>query len=263
MSRTSGTVMHAGFPDFWEKAYSLNPEAYRALGDLYPIQNALFKKPVKKPVLRVMRFMTKVVGNSAGSVMLLTLNGFGNDAMRIARSMFEGAVTVGYLRLHPEEYKDFRDFLWVKQKRRYDYLVKHDPVQLSTVQPKHIKRMMRRYPAVVGRFTGKNGRIRHSWCRKPISQMADEVGLGKSYSTFYSTASSMHHFDVTGLSAQLESERIPDADSAPSENWLEESLNMAHKALLVCLVHYNNAARLGMSKGLKAARKDFMRTWKK
>jgi len=103
MSRPSVQEFIADFPDFWEIAYSRNPEAYRAMTKLCAMQNALYKKPVSKPVLRIMRFITKVVGNSAGSVVLLTLNGYGSDAMRIARSMFEGVVIVGYLRIHPDE----------------------------------------------------------------------------------------------------------------------------------------------------------------
>jgi len=73
----------------------------------------------------------------------------------------------------------------------------------------------------------------------------------------------MHHLDVTGLSAQLESKEVPDADVAPSENWLDDSLIMAHNALLNCLVNYNRAARLGMRRELRQAIRDFMKAWKK
>jgi len=58
-----------------------------------------------------------MVANSFSAVVLLAVNGFGIDALKVGRTMFEAAVTVAYLRKNPTEYDDYRDFRFVRASR--------------------------------------------------------------------------------------------------------------------------------------------------
>jgi hypothetical protein len=63
----------------------------------------------------------------------LALNGYGHDAMRIARGMYEAAVNATYLKLHPDEIDDYVDYHWVIQKKLYDYMQRYDPELLGKI----------------------------------------------------------------------------------------------------------------------------------
>lgn len=78
----------AGFPDFWQRAHDRFPLFFKAAGDLAPLQNEIFRKPVSEPLHKVLRHIAKIVSNSMGAVIVLVLNEYGNDAIKVARSMF-------------------------------------------------------------------------------------------------------------------------------------------------------------------------------
>ncbi len=252
----------AGFPEFWQLAHNNHPLFFKAAMDLMPLQNEIFIKPVSEPLHKVLRYIAKIVSNSLGALITLVLNGYGNDAMKVARGMFEGAVIAGYLRQNPERLGDYLNWHWVRQKRLYEYMKKYDPELLQRVSPEKVKEMERQFEAVRGRFTNRHGKFRNSWSEKPLRQMAEAVGMGQLYPTFYSFASSMHHLDIGALSAQAEEETL-DVDVAPSEKWLGEALIMGHNAVLHCLIHYNEVAQRGMGKELEAATEGFKRAWAK
>jgi hypothetical protein len=138
----------------------------------------------------------------------------------------------------------------------------HYPDGLKRMDPKAITEMQMEFSAAKVRFADKRGRIRSSWSKKPLRQMAEEVGMGQIYQTFYFIASSMHHLDFGGLSAQSEQETM-DADIAPSEDWLQQALVIAHGQVLHCLTHYNEAAKLGMDHELETAAERFKEAWGK
>lgn len=252
----------AGFPGFWQQAHDKYPLFFKAAMELMPLQNEIFKKPIGEPLHKVIRHIGKIVANSLGALITLVLNGYGNDAMKIARSMFEGAVIVGYLKRHPEHLDDYLDFHWVRQKRLYDYMKRFDPDLLQRVSSDKVAEMKRQFRAVSSRFSNSRGKIRSSWSKVPLRQMAEEVGMGQLYPTFYSFASSMHHLDIGALSAQAEEDTL-DVDVAPSDKWLGEALIMGHNAVIHVLIDYNEIAQLGMDKKLETAIQGFQVAWKK
>ncbi len=252
----------AGFPDFWPKVHNKYPLFFKAVFELESVQNQIFRKPVSEPLHKVVRYVSKIVSNSFGALVLLILNGYGNDGMRVARSMFEGAVISGYLKLHQEKLDDYLDWHWIRQKCLYDYIHRYQPERLQQLDLRNVEEMKSQFEAVKPRYTDRRGRLRKSWSEKPLRQMAEDVGMGQLYLTYYSFASSMHHLDFGGLSAQAEGETC-DADVAPSEAWLGEASIMGHSAVWRCLSNYNEVALLGMDKELEAVGQSFIRAWKK
>lgn len=250
----------AGFPEFWQRVYDEFPLFFSALPELTDIQNQIFRQPVSEPLHKVLRHIAKIVSNSLGAVITLVLNGYGNDALRVARSMFEGAVITGYLRRHPEELDNYLDWHWVHQEHLYRYMEKHYPDGLKRLNAKAVEEMKGKFEAEKLRFADRRGRLRSSWKKKPLRQMAEELGLGQLYDTVYFLTSSMHHLDFGGLSAQSEEDSM-DVDIAPSQNWLDQALISAHSAVLHCLSHYNEEAQLGMDRDLETAAEKFKQAW--
>ena len=92
MGKPEGKVI-AGFPRFWQEAHDVQPDLFEALHDIGPLATKLFSKPVQGSLHRVLHYLAVLVSNSLGAVVTLCLNGYGADAVKIARSMFEGAIT--------------------------------------------------------------------------------------------------------------------------------------------------------------------------
>jgi hypothetical protein len=99
---------------------------------LQPIVCDMLNRPVEGHLLHVVGRMAAAAANSYGAVLTLALNGYGHDAMKIARSPFEVELNILRLKTHPEEINDFLNFNFIQQKLLYDTL---DEEQKQEVTP--------------------------------------------------------------------------------------------------------------------------------
>ena len=251
----------AGFPEFWQKAYDHCPRFFEAAYDLVPLLNKFLQQSVKGPLPFVEYFLTAIVANSFGALITLALNGYGHDAVRVARGMYEAAVNAAYLKLHPTEVDDYIDFHWVRQKKLHDYFLQYSPSDLSRIPAERIAEMNAELAKVAHRFQDSRGRFRNSWCKKDLRARAEEAGFGQLYPTFYAQASGIHHGDIGGLIAQSAKDALQ-VELAPSFAGMEDALIMGHNAVLHVLDSLNEVAELKMDKELGEARDGFMKAWK-
>jgi hypothetical protein len=82
------------------------PEAFEAVIELVGLQNRIFEKPVGEPLPRIVRHLSKITANSVSAVTTLLLNGYGHDAMSIARGILEKSILVEYLIQNPAKLDD-------------------------------------------------------------------------------------------------------------------------------------------------------------
>ena len=256
-----------GDPEFRGQIYSKYEAAIIAMQELVDLASSVsMGVTVADRVQRVSGWLVCIISNSVGAVVTLALNGYGNDAMKVARGIFEGAVTVSFLSLHPEAVDDFLDFHWVHQARNLEKVRIHFPEQYERIPLENRKQIKAEYIRIAktGRFRTKKGEDRHRWNAIPLSRMAQEVGSGGLYLTFYSWASSMQHHDFASFSMQS----APGVggffcDVAPSERWVEEALVISHGSVLKALNDYNRLATLAIDSELETAEQRFLVSWKK
>jgi hypothetical protein len=179
-----------------------------------------YGKPANAKLAKVEHFIAGIVANSLGALTTLVLNGYGHDAMRIAREMYEASVNAAYLIRHPDTVEDYLDFAWVTQQKRLDYLREHLPSSLARISIESAKEIEARFLAVRGRFSDRRGRLRNSWTPKSLRDRANDVGLGDLYRTFYEHASGIHHADICGLTSQATKGEFS-VDLAPSLTLME------------------------------------------
>lgn len=252
-----------GDPEFRSRVYQRYRTAIESMMGLVALASKISTtQPVSETLHKVIGRIACIVTNSLGAVVILVLNGYGNDAMKIVRSMFEGAVNAGYLKRHPEQLQDYLDYTWIRQKKRLDYMKKYAPDPLQYISLEKIAETERKFKSVVNRFTNRRGKLRGSWTKVPLGQRAEEVGMGQLYLTFYDWVSSMQHLDIGGLSLQAEAGTLA-VDVAPSYNWIKEALVVGHGSAVQVLSHYNEIAQLGMDKEMEAISEGFKLAWKK
>jgi len=251
-----------GFSEFRSHTYQKYPVAFEKCKELVHVANEFWNKPVSGPSPHVVGRICCIVCNSLGGLAILVLNGYGNDAMKIARGMFETAVTVGYLKRHPEQFQDFWDFHCIRHRRSYELMVKLAPQHAQNISEDKIAEMERNYAAVVDRFKNKDRKVRTRWSKVSFRKMTEELGMGELYSTFYNWASSMIHLDIGGILLQAERETMG-VDVAPSEEWLEEALVIGHGSAVKVLTDYNEMAKLGLDEVVQLVNTGFEMAWRK
>jgi len=207
--------------------------------------------PVSGQLPDLVKQITQTAANSMESVLLLVCNGCGVDALKIDRTMFESAVILHYLDEHPGLAKDFIDFLWVKRKRHYDYLVNSAPGNANRIPPEKLREILENYERVRPRFTDKKGKVRNSWCKASLKEMAEEVGGQSMYGGIYSLGSSMMHTDILAIVAGAdESENV---QPVPSTANLQLALQAAIMSYALVLTAFNKIAGLGRGANLEVA----------
>jgi hypothetical protein len=223
--RPGGVI--AGFPEFWQKSNDAFQGFFEATDHLVPLVNTVLAKPIGGQLPRVLHYMTAIISNSLGSLITLALNGYGHDAVRISRGMFETSVNAAYLAKYPTEAEDYLNYHWIRQRRYLDYMRTDDPARFQQLKQSEIDEMDAEYAKVVSRFTDSKGKVRKDWCSKNFRQRSEAVGMGKFYPTFYAYASSIHHGDISGLAAQVSTAKFR-AEIAPSFQAIRDALIMGH-----------------------------------
>ena len=245
----------AGFPDFWSPVHQKYKSFFDCAKLLEPIVSEMVKVPVSGPLLLTVRGLAAAAANSYGALLTLVLNGYGMDAMKIARSIYETELNILWLKHHPEDLEDFLDYEIIQKKQLYDQT---SDEQQKVMPKEQYDAMIAEYERVLPRFASPPGgsRPRNEWCRVSLYKRAKEAeqrwkeewaaqgitdhGISL-YQTFYRHASSMHHMDIGGLVASVDSDM--DIVFAPSWEHLDDAL-VAARSVLTCVSVYNDMASL-------------------
>jgi hypothetical protein len=242
--------IEVGFPEMWQPVYDKYQLFFNCAAQLQPLHNAIMKVPLTGELHQIMGRMATAAFNSMGALLLLVLNGYGHDAMKIARSIFEMELTMIRLRDHPEEIRDFMDYSFIQQKQLYDVM---DDEQRAMVPRERYEQMMADYNRVLPRFASKRNPTvpRNQWCKDSIYERTKQAGTQylDLYRTFYRQASSLHHLDIAGIIAHTDADM--QAQVAPSWELLDDSI-LALRSVMECVLMFDEIAGLGLHDRLKA-----------
>ncbi len=244
-----------GFPEFrHKKLQTLEPML--AVGRSFlRIGQEMMKAQVSEQLPDLAKQITQRIDNSMESVLLLVSNGCGIDALRIARTMFEGAIILHYLDSHTELVQDFVDYLWVIRKKHHDYLLTLPTGNVPPLPAEKIAEMEANYKRVKCRFMDKNGRVRNSWCKANLREMANGVSAESIYGGLYPFGSSMAHTDILAVIAGAGDSN--DVEPAPSELNLPLALQAAVVSHAMTLMVFDRIAGLGKRDELEAVFNEF------
>lgn len=248
MDAESQNVVAAGFPEMWQPVYEKYRMFFECAAQLQPIVTEMIRQPIQGQLLQMIGRMAAAAANTYGALLTLILNGYGHDAMKLARSLFEIELNILWLKKHPEDLADFLDYNMIQQKQLYDTFTEEQKQQ----HPKEeYERMMADYNRVLPRFATGRGTTRNEWCRESLFKRAKEAGAEHVflYRTFYSRASSLHHLDVGGIISHLDDEML--ADMAPSWAHLDDALT-ACGSVLRCVAYFDEMAQLGFKERIES-----------
>jgi hypothetical protein len=241
-------MVQAGFPEMWRPVHETFKSFFEAAVKLQPVVERVLSAPAHGDLEATVQRMVAIAANSFGAVITLVLNGYGADAMRIVRGIFETELNILYLKSNPSEVADYLDYDVVLQKQMYDELASDERNQVSK---ESYDRMMAEYNRVLPRFVTRGGFPRNDWCRVSIYERAKAADMLPLYRTMYKWTCSMHHGDIGGQIFQIDAKTLQ-VDLAPSWSWLEDALIGAHGSFLRCLGYYDEMANLGFKNELES-----------
>lgn len=204
--------------------------------------------PLNEPQV-VCRCLTQTVANSFIAMNILVSQGYGCDALKIVRSMFETSVILASFDHFPALIQDFIDFRWIKKMKSIRG-AKGTPRE-ALISPQLEQEIEKNYGAVLHRFSDKNGKPLPSWYRGSLLDMCnklDEVSVkmpwaAASYSDLYRFSSELMHGDIVGLESQLDSSGY-NAEMPPCHNYVKESILSGHWVMVMTLASYASIAAL-------------------
>ena len=255
-TRNQSTVVF-GFEDFWPKVYSEYKSRFDAIGALIRLGNEMIgtaEASSSAPVQNVICALARGTVSGASEAIVLCGNGCGAGAMKVVRGMFESRWIAEYLRRNPNDVQDYLDFSKVLLWRRICWLQKSNLNQASRISPNQLKNAENDFNQVKTRFTDKKGRLRVTWSKKNIREMAEEIGQKDAYDLPYAIACSIHHANFEGLLSNfaLDDETLT-PDPPPSKAWVARSLTAAWASLWFALNTLNEACGLQYKEHLNAA----------
>jgi hypothetical protein len=240
----------AGFPEMWTPVWNKYKLFFGCAVKLAPITTEMIRTPVQGRLLQIIGRMAAAAANTHGALLTLVLNGYGHDAMKLARSLFEIELNIVRLKAHPEEIEDFLGYHFIRQKHLYDMF---SDEQKKRVPQECYDRMISAYNSALGRFTTARNktRPRNGWCSESLYKRAKEAGPQylDLYRTFYGQASSTHHLDFGGIAAQSDANML--ADMAPSWACIDDAL-VATGSALRSISHYDEIANLGFKERIES-----------
>jgi hypothetical protein len=234
-----------GFEEFTRQATAKYGAVLGLATEFLNLAHGMLQSTPKDLLVSLLRSLCLTITNSYQSVLLLTMNGCGTDALKIGRSMFESSVAVGYLQDKPGLLQDFLDYRWVKRHKHQEFMAQSAPDQFQALDPAAVNETVVEYARVKGRFKGRS-----SWSDKSLREMAKDVGVEQQYLAIYPFTSSVHHLDVMGVMAQ-EDEQIMDVEFLPSDANVELALSITGMSAYVALRYFDQAAGTAKAEELK------------
>jgi hypothetical protein len=240
-----------GFPESRQEALRTLEPMLAGARRFVQISQDVMKAPVTGQLPDLAKQITQSVANSMEAVLLLIFNGCGVDGLRVARTMFEAAVVLHYLDSHPELVQDFVDYFWVIRKTHHDYLLTLPPHKIQLLAPERVAEMELNYERVKGRFRGRRGGIRNSWCKANLREMAKEVKAESMYCGIYPFGSSISHTDILAVVAGADGS--DDVEPVASTANVTLALQAGAVSLAMALTAYDEIAGLRRGEELEAA----------
>ncbi len=187
--------------------------------------------------------LSRSVHNSMESVLCLASQGFGVDAIRLGRTMFETAVNARYLDEHPKLIRDFVEFIWVKRHRHQGYLKKYSPAEAYDEHSPQAQEIECEYKKVQSRFKGKK-----DWCDVSLEKRAEAIHASAMYGGLYPVGCSLTHTDILGL--RFGTNDLGEITLGPSTAHLDLALFQSGLSYAMTLDVYQKVSELDFRKEL-------------
>lgn len=226
-------ALTVGFPEFHQTVFQTFPHFFAALPALQAALNNLIDEGHEAISAHdhLILNLGILAGTTLMEVVLLGTNGFGPGAMKAARSLLEASVTAEYIRLHPDVYEDFHEFIHVERYNEAEFLRIFLPESYERLDADLRQGFTAERERVRERF-GKQS----TWCKHNLAERSQQTGYLEAYRTISPIASSFVHVTHYGMQRRFEGEDVHRIGYPPSLEWVAQAFVSSH-GLTVGMAH--------------------------
>lgn len=202
-------------------------------------------------------FIASIIGKAIkthSAILMLCINGYGEDASVLTRSLFEMLLDVKYILKENTEERLSRywDHNWKIKELYLQALSKHfgnagyDEAQVNEDEREKII-------GEAARVKQKNNYKGNGWSDKNRREMAKDVGMLADYDITYKMMSGLTHTDSLGLDsyASLDKNGNPFINMEPSDKYVNETLVSAFEYFFNLVDKWNELLELAMDDDIK------------
>jgi hypothetical protein len=232
---STGASIICGHPEFGKEVQAAFPKLFEVLPRVGAALNDMTSRPVEKPeeYQRVILNLGLLAGVSMMELVTLAGHGFGQGAMKIARTLMETVINAEYLRQSPAELDAYLGWAWVEKNKDLAYLKENLKYLLPQLTKEDIETIEKEFQKVRPLFAdATTGRIRSSWCRMNLADRATKVGLAPIYGRLNRLSSGFIHGTIGGLTRHFVLEEDKDRIAIPpSLNYCDSALISGHQMM--------------------------------
>ena len=235
--------------------------------ELRKITESILGKEFNKITPKV-AFTTFALGKAYkthGAILLLCMQGYGEDAAILTRSLFDLSITLLYILNDPTNKRVLRYFHYdsIIRKKMYDYAktvsIFAKLFEERKYRPKPGDTTIEEVEKYAKLAQEKYNYGRMGWSDKPIRQMAEEVGRGGVYQTVYYLQSNISHSAVRTMNDYVNAhDKGYTVDMGRGESWVQEDLVASFDLFLSIVSRCNKTLRLRIAKRLNALSKRYL-----
>ena len=269
---TTPKTLTFGFQEEWQDFERRN----RAFLEKFPRLEETLRMPfhrdakLSEPIDKFVLMFGRVCVEDFFEILLCCGNGNGQAAQKLLRGLYERAVTLRYLREHPEEIEDFLDFYHVTQRKLM--IACQDTMGAETFPPEMAADIEKEYQQVKDKFMITEcercgtKRLNHTWSKLDFVSMANKTTLGKLIVPGYLLPLRQAHATVASMVSRMVAgfnEGISFMDRAQRQE-SDQALRVAHNVLLdVLRLQDEHFAVPGLKERNEACLQDFVEIWQK
>jgi len=261
-----------GFREEWQDFEQRNRMFLEKFPRLEETLRMAFNREAKlgEPIDKFVLMFGRVCVEDFFEILLCCGNGNGQAAQKLLRGLYERAVTLRYLREHPEEIEDFLDFYHITQRKLM--IACQNTMGAETFPPELAAEIEKEYWQVKDRFMitecEKCGtkRLNHTWSKLDFVSMAGKTALGKLIVPGYLIPLRQAHATVASMVSRMEASPnagISFMDRAQRKE-ADQALRVAHNVLLdVLRVQDEHFSVAGLKEQNEVCLRDFIDIWQK
>lgn len=235
-------------------------DLFRFNEELRQIVDSIFDKGygTGKPKELFVAFALGKAYKTHQAVLNLCIQGYGQDAAILVRSLLDLAIITPYILNDPTDGRVNRylEHGWIKKEQMFNHATKENPSlamafeeRAKNPKPNDLTKETVIEQAKLAQDTYQFDR--YDWSDKTIAKMAQEVGKGKAYQTVYKLMSDISHSSVNAMSEYMKvDETGVTVDISPGTIWVEECLVSAFDCFYSVIGAYDKLLELGLVKQL-------------
>lgn len=187
-----------------------------------------------------------------GAVLILSKQGYGEDASILTRSLFDLLINLLYIQVDQTDGRAYRYFQydWILRKKMLNYAAKKsdimEKIEERVNNPKLEDTTLKEVEEQAKLAQQKNNYTERGWSDKSLHDMAEEVGRSNAYKTIYRLQCQLDH--NASRSVNEYAKHAKDGivfEIGQSENWVEESLVIAFDFYYSILVAFSTHFKAG------------------